>query len=107
MICYINTQEEGLTDAQLAVETDSGPDSTSIAALKSTLDSVSNACAAYVRYMINAPALGNTKLDRERQKMCLHEIVSYNAVLSYKRLIGDFILDILFSHIDFVSHRST
>ncbi|CAH2035369.1 unnamed protein product, partial [Iphiclides podalirius] len=66
--------EEGLTDAQLAVEANSEPDNTTIAALKSTLESVSNACAAYVRHMTNAQLLGNTKLDRERQKMCLYEI---------------------------------
>ncbi|XP_014369899.2 otoferlin-like [Papilio machaon] len=66
--------EEGLTDAQLAIESDNGPDNTCIAGLKATLDCVSNACAAYVRHMTGSQPFGNTKLDRERQKMCLNEI---------------------------------
>ncbi|XP_068632419.1 otoferlin-like [Battus philenor] len=66
--------EEGLSDAQMTIEADKGVDNTSVAALKSTLESISNACAAYVRHMKSAPPLGNTKLDRERQKMCVYEM---------------------------------
>ncbi|CAB3259049.1 unnamed protein product [Arctia plantaginis] len=66
--------EEGLADVQTAMETDSGPDNSSLITLKSTLEATSNACAAYVRHMTNAPPFGNTKLDKERQKMCIFEI---------------------------------
>lgn len=55
---------------------DSGSDNSSVMTLKTALDAVSGACAAYVRHMTNAPPIGNTKLDRERQKMCIYEIVS-------------------------------
>nr|XP_021208193.1 otoferlin isoform X3 [Bombyx mori] len=66
--------EEGLNDAQATIESEVNPGSNSILALKSALETVSSACAAYVRHMTNAPPIGNTKLDRERQKMCLYEI---------------------------------
>ncbi|XP_052752524.1 otoferlin-like isoform X2 [Galleria mellonella] len=66
--------EEGLSDIQMAIETDFGPDNNCVAALKSVLETTSNACAEYVRHMTNAPPIGNTKLDRERQKLCLFEI---------------------------------
>ncbi|KAJ0183679.1 hypothetical protein K1T71_000102 [Dendrolimus kikuchii] len=66
--------EEGLADAQAAIDTDIGPDSSSITTLKSVLERASNACTAYVKHMCNAPPFGQTKLDRERQKMCLYEI---------------------------------
>ncbi|CAH0716714.1 unnamed protein product, partial [Brenthis ino] len=72
--CIIDLFEEGLCDAQNALDMDGGPDNTSVAALKSVLDSVSAACSKYVQYMSNAPPIGNTKLDRERQKICIHEI---------------------------------
>nr|XP_013189195.1 unnamed protein product [Amyelois transitella] len=66
--------EEGLSEVQQAIDTDCGVESTGVAVLKATLEAASNACAAYVRHMTNAPPIGNTKLDRERQKMCLYEI---------------------------------
>ncbi|XP_053624309.1 otoferlin-like isoform X2 [Plodia interpunctella] len=65
--------EEGLADVQQAMDTDAG-DSAVVVSLKTTLEAASNACAAYVRHMTNAPPIGNTKLDRERQKMCIYEI---------------------------------
>lgn len=69
-------QEEGLSDAQAAITVDYGPDSSSVLALKNALEIASNACSAYVRHMANAPPFGNTKLDKERQKLCIYEIVS-------------------------------
>lgn len=61
---------------QAAVEAEGGANSTSIAALKSALEMASGACAAYVRHAATSPPLGTTKLDKERLKLCLYEIVS-------------------------------
>ena len=61
---------------QNALEIDGGPDGTCVAGLKSVLEAVSASCAKYVKHMANAPPIGNTKLDRERQKLCNFEIVS-------------------------------
>ncbi|KAL0902706.1 hypothetical protein ABMA27_000522 [Loxostege sticticalis] len=66
--------EEGLTDVQAAIETDMGSESNCVIVLKAVLESLSNSCASYVRHMSNAPPIGNTKLDRERQKLCLYEL---------------------------------
>ncbi|CAK1588293.1 unnamed protein product [Parnassius mnemosyne] len=79
--------EEGLADAQMAIEADSGPDSTSVAALKSVLESISNDCAAYVRHMSGAPPIGNTKLDRERLKMCVYEMDQISALTKNLRAL--------------------
>ncbi|CAH0402078.1 unnamed protein product [Chilo suppressalis] len=80
--------EEGLTDAQAAIETDMGPESNCVLGLKSALEMASNSCAAYVRHMTNAPPIGNTKLDRERQKLCLYEIEQISTMAkSLKALI--------------------
>lgn len=70
------TQEEGLADAYEALQSDEGLDNTSVAGLKSVLESVSVSCAKYVKSLSSAPPFGNTKLDRDRQKLCLWEIVS-------------------------------
>ncbi|KAI8430622.1 hypothetical protein MSG28_000832 [Choristoneura fumiferana] len=51
-----------------------GRDSGSVAALRAALEAASAACAQYARHVAQAPPIGNTKLDRERQKMCLFEI---------------------------------
>lgn len=72
-------QEDGLIDVQAAMETDTGSD---VIALKAILDSVSGLCANYVQHMSDAPPIGNTKLDRERQKLCLYELVSCHHFLS-------------------------
>ncbi|KAG7313636.1 hypothetical protein JYU34_000794 [Plutella xylostella] len=66
--------EEGLSDAQLAIETDVGTDSNGVQALKGTLDATSVACANYVKHLSNSPPIGTTKLDKERMKMCISEI---------------------------------
>uniref|UniRef100_A0A2H1W2N1 SFRICE_019747 n=1 Tax=Spodoptera frugiperda TaxID=7108 RepID=A0A2H1W2N1_SPOFR len=71
----IEKYEEGLADAQAAIDAEIHPDSSSVLMLKSTLESLSGACSAYVRHMTNAPPLGHTKLDKERQKLCVYEIV--------------------------------
>ncbi|XP_072931489.1 otoferlin [Epargyreus clarus] len=71
--------EDNLLDIQVAIGMDNTPIGTTIAALKSALESVSESCAEYVRYMTDAPPIGNTKLDRERQKMCLYEIEQIGA----------------------------
>lgn len=82
------TQEEGLADAYAALQSDEGLDNTSVAGLKSVLESVSVSCAKYVKALSSAPPFGNTKLDRERQKLCLWEIVS-TYLNSYK--VKDFL----------------
>lgn len=64
-----------MADAQAAIDAEIHPDSSSVLMLKSTLESLSGACSAYVRHMTNAPPLGHTKLDKERQKLCVYEIV--------------------------------
>ncbi|KAI8430628.1 hypothetical protein MSG28_000832 [Choristoneura fumiferana] len=66
--------EEGLTYAQACIENEGGRDSGSVAALRAALEAASAACAQYARHVAQAPPIGNTKLDRERQKMCLFEI---------------------------------
>ncbi|XP_075991116.1 otoferlin-like [Anticarsia gemmatalis] len=66
--------EEGLMDTQTAIDNDSGTEGSTLVLLKSTLEATSNACTAYVRHMTNAPPFGNTKLDKERQKMCVYEL---------------------------------
>ncbi|KAJ2954509.1 hypothetical protein O0L34_g2790 [Tuta absoluta] len=68
----IDTFEEGLQETQHAIDSDVG--SECVVALKKALDAANGACAAYVRHMTNAPPIGNTKFDRERQKMCIYEI---------------------------------
>ncbi|XP_063373180.1 otoferlin-like [Cydia amplana] len=75
MICNIVEKfEEGLLDAQTAIENDAGAENKGVTALKAVLEAVSAACAQYARHMANGPPIGNTKLDRERQKMCIFEI---------------------------------
>ncbi|KOB67239.1 Otoferlin [Operophtera brumata] len=64
--------EEGLADSEISLNNENYDSSVLI--LKSTLEAASNACTSYVRHMTSAPPLGNTKLDRERQKLCLHEL---------------------------------
>lgn len=59
---------------QDAVDSEMG-DSGSVNAFKAALETISGECAGYVRYMNSSPPLGNTKLDRERLKLCIHEIV--------------------------------
>lgn len=76
LIIIKNHQEEALSEVQTTIDTETTPDNTSVINLKSALETTSNACAAYVRHMTKAAPIGNTKLDRERQKMCLFEIVS-------------------------------
>ncbi|XP_059059908.1 otoferlin-like [Achroia grisella] len=66
--------EEGLSDVQVAIETDVGPDNSAVIALKTTLETITNACIAYVRHMSNVPPIGSTKLDKERHKLCIFEI---------------------------------
>ncbi|XP_047040376.1 otoferlin-like [Helicoverpa zea] len=70
----IEKYEEGLSDAQAAIEADSSPDISCVLMLKTTLEAVSVACTAYVRHMASAQPFGNTKLDKERQKQCVYEI---------------------------------
>ncbi|CAH2103117.1 unnamed protein product [Euphydryas editha] len=70
----IDKFEEGLADAYSALHSDGGPDNTSLAGFKSVLESVSVSCANYAKYMSTAPPFGNTRLDRERQKLCVLEI---------------------------------
>ncbi|XP_047543400.1 otoferlin-like [Vanessa atalanta] len=70
----IDLFDEGLADASTALHSDEGPDNTCLAGLKSALEAVSVACANYVKHMNNSPPIGNTKLDRERHKLCISEI---------------------------------
>ncbi|XP_026730449.1 otoferlin-like isoform X2 [Trichoplusia ni] len=79
--------EEGLSDAQAAITVDYGPDSSSVLALKNALEIASNACSAYVRHMANAPPFGNTKLDKERQKLCIYEIEQIAAMTKSLRAL--------------------
>ncbi|CAG9137571.1 unnamed protein product [Plutella xylostella] len=66
--------EEGLSDAQLAIETDVGTDSNGVQALKGTLDATSVACANYVKHLSNSPPIGTTKLDKERHENPQHTL---------------------------------
>ncbi|XP_032526397.2 otoferlin-like [Danaus plexippus] len=66
--------EEGLDNAQNAVESDDGPDNSCVAYMKSVLDSVTASCINYLDHMSDLPIGGGTKLDRERHKLCLREI---------------------------------
>ncbi|KAH9636494.1 hypothetical protein HF086_002194 [Spodoptera exigua] len=83
----IEKYEEGLSDAQAAIDAEIHPDSTSVMMLKSTLESLSTACTAYVRHMANAPPLGHTKLDKERQKLCVYEIEQIAAMAKSLRAL--------------------
>ncbi|CAG4962252.1 unnamed protein product [Parnassius apollo] len=79
--------EEGLSDVQMAIEADGGPNNTCVAALKSSLESVSKSCAAYVHHMSSSPPIGNTKLDRERLKMCIYEVDQISALTKNLRAL--------------------
>ncbi|XP_030026974.2 otoferlin [Manduca sexta] len=70
----IEKYEESLSEAQAVIENQVASDNSGVMSLKTALEAVSAACATYVQYMNNAPPIGNTKLDRERQKMCVYEI---------------------------------
>ncbi|XP_035446116.2 otoferlin isoform X5 [Spodoptera frugiperda] len=83
----IEKYEEGLADAQAAIDAEIHPDSSSVLMLKSTLESLSGACSAYVRHMTNAPPLGHTKLDKERQKLCVYEIEQIAAMAKSLRAL--------------------
>nr|XP_034839510.1 otoferlin-like [Maniola hyperantus] len=84
----IDLFDEGLCDAQSAAEQDGGPDNTCVAATRSVLEAVSAACAKYVARMSGAPPLGNTRLDRERLKLCISEIEQISGLTrSLKALI--------------------
>ncbi|XP_038216884.1 otoferlin-like [Zerene cesonia] len=75
MLNYIiDLLEDGITDAEMSLKTNGSLDNTSLAALKSVMETVTIHCAKYIEYMNNAPPIGNTKLDRERQKLCIYEI---------------------------------
>jgi otoferlin len=69
-------QEEGLAESNLQIESESvNMEKT----LKQTLDDLAFGCGKYLSisrsYTVGAAA-GKTKLDRERMKLCIREIVS-------------------------------
>ncbi|XP_050683960.1 otoferlin-like [Leptidea sinapis] len=75
MLYYISEiLEEGINDADQTLKQNGSLDNTSLAALKSVMEVVSQHCKRYVEFMKNAPPTGKTRLDRERLKHCLHEI---------------------------------
>lgn len=69
------TQEEGLNEVSFLVD-DDDPDKED--KLKSVLDELSISCNRYVNFTKGVgcgQGLGKTKLDKERMKLCLREIV--------------------------------
>ncbi|XP_045490218.1 otoferlin-like [Pieris rapae] len=75
MLSYIlDILEDGITDAEMALKTNGNFENTALASLKSVMETVTIRCAKYIEYMKNGPPLGNTKLDREREKLCIYEI---------------------------------
>lgn len=69
-------QEEGLIEIHALMESE---DSAAEAQLRTLLEQLSVSCGKYVtitKANANAPGSGKTKLDKERQKLCLREIVS-------------------------------
>ncbi|KAI8430621.1 hypothetical protein MSG28_000832 [Choristoneura fumiferana] len=76
---YGSTRDYSLLDQHASLNMGMGEGvsyraSGSVAALRAALEAASAACAQYARHVAQAPPIGNTKLDRERQKMCLFEI---------------------------------
>ncbi|XP_052746509.1 otoferlin [Bicyclus anynana] len=69
----IDKFDEGLWRIQNVAESAEGPDNMSTAALRSLLETVSDACAAYAARSADAPPLGSTRLDRERLRLCIAE----------------------------------
>lgn len=68
-------QEEGLNEVSFLVEDD---DPQKEDKLKSVLEELSNSCNQYVNFTKGVgcgQGLGKTKLDKERMKLCLREIV--------------------------------
>ncbi|CAK1554752.1 unnamed protein product [Leptosia nina] len=75
MLSYIiDILEDGITDAETALRTNGCLENTALASLKSVMETVTIHCAKYIEYMNNSSPIGNTKLDRERQKLCIYEI---------------------------------
>ncbi|XP_041986381.1 otoferlin [Aricia agestis] len=78
--------EDGLAETQICLDLDA----TSIDAvtkLKLVLESISAECAKYVIYMGKAPPLGFTKLDRERQKLCIAEVDSVSSMTRHLKAL--------------------
>lgn len=70
-------QEEGLNEVSFLVDDD---DPEKEDKLKSVLEELSNSCSRYVNFTKGVgcgQGLGKTKLDKERMKLCLREIVIY------------------------------
>lgn len=70
-------QEEGLTDVHNLVEMDKKDVDLR---LKQVLEELTLGCTKYVsisKGALTGPGTGKTKLDKERMKFCLRDIVSY------------------------------
>lgn len=80
----IDKLDEGLIEVSALIEAE---DSNAESKLKSVLEELSLSCGKYVsisKANANAPGSGKTKLDKERLKLCIREIVrnKYNEVLT-------------------------
>lgn len=75
MLRYMHVQEEGLNEVSFLIEDD---DPGKEDKLKSVLDELSSSCNRYVNFtkgVGSGQGLGKTKLDKERIKLCLREMV--------------------------------
>lgn len=72
---FLRSQEEGLNEVSFLID-DDDPDKE--VKLKSVLDELSLSCYRYVNFTKGVgcgQGLGKTKLDKERIKLCLREMV--------------------------------
>lgn len=75
-------QEEGLNEVSFLID-DDDPDKEE--KLKSVLDELSTGCYRYVNFTKGVgcgQGLGKTKLDKERMKLCLREIVKITEIIN-------------------------
>jgi len=58
--------------------------------LRGVAEELTNGCATYIRLVkgTGGPATGKTKLDRERHKLCLREVVSCFVLIGWAWAMG-------------------